>query len=228
MEIINKRTVGYIRVSTEEQSQEGISLENQEVKIRTYVDLNGLDLIDVIRDPGVSGKNLTRAGIQSLIELCENKEIDHLIVYKLDRLTRKTRDLLYLVEDIFNKNDVEFHSLQEHIDTTTAMGKFFLTLMGALAQMERDLISERTKDALRYKKEKGEFIGSPPLGFQVNGKGLERDKREMEIIKTIKEHSSLTLQEVADLLNEKGYKGKRGGIFYPSTIAYIRKNGAYR
>ena len=97
MEINNKRTVGYIRVSTEEQSQEGISLENQEAKIKTYVDLNGLDLIDVIRDPGVSGKNLTRAGIQSLIELCENKEIDHLIVYKLDRLTRKTRDLLYLV-----------------------------------------------------------------------------------------------------------------------------------
>lgn len=222
-----KRAMGYVRVSTEEQSREGVSMDNQEEKIKHYAEIEGFELVKVIREEGKSGKDLNREGIQEVIETCKAQDIDHIVVYKLDRITRRTIDLLYLMESVFAKNNVEFHSITEKIDTTTAQGKFFLTLMGAMAQMERDLVSERTKDALRYKKERGENVGSPALGFVAKNKELVRNDRELEIIKTIRQYTYQTLQEIADILNVQGIKGKRGGKFYPSTIAYIRNNEIY-
>jgi len=164
------KAMGYVRVSTEEQAREGVSLEAQEDKINKYVDLHNLGQISIIRDGGKSGKDLNREGMQEIIALCKRKEIDHLIVYKMDRLTRRTLDLLTLVEEVFKPNNVQFHSITEKVDTSTAQGKFFLTITGAMAQMERDLVSERTKEALQYKISKGENVGSPPLGFLAEDK----------------------------------------------------------
>jgi len=96
------KAVGYIRVSTEEQAREGISLEAQEDKIKKYVDLHNLELVEMIRDEGKSGKNLNR-----------EQKIDQLIVYKMHRLTRRTLDLLTLVEEVFKPNSVQFHSISE-------------------------------------------------------------------------------------------------------------------
>ncbi len=104
-----KRTIGYIRVSTREQVNNGVSLDNQEYKIKTYSDLKDLDLVEIIKDKGKSGKDLNRTGIQRIIKMAKNKEIDAVVVYKLDRLNRKTRDLLFLVEDVFNKNNIAFY-----------------------------------------------------------------------------------------------------------------------
>jgi len=222
-----RRAIGYIRVSTREQSEKGISLETQREMIKHYAKLEGFDLLKIVEDRGKSGKNLNRPGIKEIMEKCNNRELEHIIVYKLDRLTRKTIDLLGLVERVFNNNDIEFHSITEKIDTTTAQGKFFLTLMGAMAQMERDMISERTRDALQHLKKQGYFIGSAPLGYYAEGKKLIRDRKEMKVIELVKNCTGKTLQATANLLNEKGYRGKRKGLFYPSSIAYIRKNEIY-
>ena len=100
------KAVGYIRVSTEEQAREGISLEAQEDKVKKYADLHNLDLVEVIRDEGKSGKDLNREGIQKVISLCKDRSVDHLVVYKMDRLTRRTLDLLTLVEEVFKPNRV--------------------------------------------------------------------------------------------------------------------------
>ena len=172
------RTVGYIRVSTSEQAEKGISLANQKQKIKAYAEVKDLDLIGIISDKGISGKNLNRPGINEIINLINKGKIDAVVVYKLDRLTRNTKDLLYLFDDLFTKKDVMFYSLNENIDTSTAMGKFFLTLMGAMGQMERDLIGERTKDVLAKLKKDGRRLGcpdKPPLGFMLN----KRIKAEM-------------------------------------------------
>ena len=131
------RVIGYTRVSTLEQSREGVSLDNQEYKIRAYADLKDMELVEMIVEEGKSGKTMNRPGLQKIINLINNKQIDGVICYKLDRLTRKTRDLLYLIEDVFAKNDIQFISLNENIDTSSASGKFFLTVMGAMAQLER-------------------------------------------------------------------------------------------
>jgi len=130
------KVIGYVRVSTEEQAREGISLEVQADKIKKYADLHNLELIEIVRDEGKSGKDLNRDGIKRVITLCQAREADHIVVYKMDRLSRRTLDLLTLVEEVFKPNKVEFHSITEKIDTSTAQGKFFLTIIGAMAQMD--------------------------------------------------------------------------------------------
>lgn len=198
------RAVGYVRVSTQEQQRDGISIEHQKEKIRTYADLKGLKPIEIISDAGKSGKDLNRDGIETIINKIKAGEIRIVIVYKLDRISRKTKDILDLVE-IFNEYKVAFHSITENIDTKTAMGKFFLTIMSALAQMERDLISERIRDVLAYKKEKGEWIGNVPIGYRYNKKTkvLEEEKKGLELIKKVKKlnRQGLSIREIAMRLN---------------------------
>jgi len=227
--ITKKRAIGYIRVSTKEQADTGVSLDNQEYKIKAYSELKDLDLIEIIREKGKSGKDLKRAGVDKIIRMIENKEIDALVVYKLDRLTRKTKDLLYLVEDVFNKNNVAFYSLNENIDTTTAQGKFFLTIMGAMAQMERDLISERTSDALQtLKVRERRRLGCPDkvaLGFKLGRRSkttLDDYKQVPKEIKVVKQMFKMrkqkkTFAEIGQMFN-----------FNKSSVYYILNNPIYR
>lgn len=224
------KAVGYIRVSTEEQVREGISLEVQEDKVKKYADLHNLRLTETIRDEGKSGKDLDREGIQKVITLCKDRSVDHLIVYKMDRLTRRTLDLLTLVEEVFKPNEVQFHSITERVDTSTAQGKFFLTIIGAMSQMERDLISERTSEALRYKISQGENVGAPPLGFLAEDKKLYRVDGEFEVVERIKrlKREKLSLRQIANRLNEQGIPTKRGGSWYAGTVRYILGNSRYR
>ena len=223
--------VGYCRVSTEEQAKEGISLKHQEAKIEQYAKLHNLKLIEIIIDEGKSGKDLNREGVNKILSLIKKKLVTDIIVYKMDRLTRRTFDLLYLVEEVFKKNKVQFHSITERIDTTTAQGNFFLTIIGAMAQMERDLISERTKAVLRYKIEKGEYVGSPGLGYLAStgdNKFLGIDEREQDTVKRIqylKRYKRMSLGKIARELNENGVKTKRGGKWWPGTVKLILDRG---
>ncbi|MBA7588501.1 hypothetical protein ES708_30559 [subsurface metagenome] len=223
--------VGYCRVSTEEQAKEGISLKHQEAKIEQYAKLHNLKLIEIIIDEGKSGKDLNREGVNKILSLIKKKLVTDIIVYKMDRLTRRTFDLLYLVEEVFKKNKVQFHSITERIDTSSAMGQFFLTIIGAMAQMERDLISERTKAVLRYKIGLGEYCGSPGLGFLAStgeSKFLEVDEREQDTIRRIhylKRYKHLSLGKIARELNESGVQTKRGGRWYSQTIRLILNRG---
>jgi site-specific DNA recombinase len=179
------KAIGYARVSTDEQAREGVSLDNQEAKIRAYADVHDLDLIDVIRDEGISGKTLNRPGIARVLDMAKARKIDAIIVYKLDRLSRKTLDTLNTVE-MLETSGVAFHSITERIDTKSASGKFFLTIISALAQMERDLISERTSDALSFKRQKKEWMGRIPFGYKVEDSHLVEDATAMLIIQKAK------------------------------------------
>jgi len=227
-----KKAVGYARVSTEEQAREGISLEVQKDKIEKYVELHNLELLKVITDEGKSGKDLDRGGINEILSLIKDKSVSHIVVYKMDRLTRRTFDLLYLVEEVFKKNKVQFHSITERIDTTTAQGNFFLTIIGAMAQMERDLISERTKAVLQYKIQKLEYVGSPALGYEAStgeSKFLETNEREQDTVKRIfylKRYKHLSLGKIAKELNENDVKTKRGGKWHSGTIKLILDRGS--
>ncbi|MEW6571347.1 MAG: recombinase family protein [Nitrospirota bacterium] len=207
------KAYGYVRVSTEEQAKEGISLDAQKEKIKAFAVVHDLELVDIISDEGYSGKNMARPGLQKLIDLTKGQAIEAVIVYKLDRLSRKTRDLLFLIEDSFKKGNTRFFSLTEQIDTDTAMGKFFLTLMGAMAQMERELIAERTKATLAYKKDCGDSLGHIPYGNKrVNGKLVE-DPDEQRVIREIKKlrRQGKSYRKIACILNDQGIptRGKK-------------------
>lgn len=217
------QVIGYIRVSTNEQATEGLSLTNQIEKIKTYCTLNDLQLMKVISDAGKSGKNINREGLQELLESIKNPDIKGVIVYKLDRLSRKVIDTLSLIEK-FESAHVAFHSIMEKIDTQSAMGRFFLNITASLAQMERDLISERTKDVLQMKIKNNERAGQIPFGWtldQTSNKLIENTK-EQKIIKIIKtlNNKKLSLRKICYEL-ETLKINPNGKKWYPQTIKNI-------
>lgn len=174
--------VGYVRVSTIEQAKEGVSLDSQESRIRAYALLHDLNLREIIRDEGESGKSLKRYGIEWMLDEIRSGMVDAVIVLKLDRLSRSTKDTLFLM-DFFKERGVAFHSINEKIDTESATGKFFLTIIAAFSEMERDLIAERTREALAHKKRIGEWCGRAPFGFKIKNGVLVEDPEQMRIIR---------------------------------------------
>jgi DNA invertase Pin-like site-specific DNA recombinase len=195
------KAIGYIRVSTEDQAREGISLENQEVKIRAYASINDFELVEVICDEGASGKDLEREGMAKLLHMVESRKVEAVIVYRLDRLSRRTLDTLSLIENLESKG-IAFHSISEKVDTKSATGKFFLTIISAVAQMERDLIAERTKDALAHKKQNGEWTGRIPFGFRMENNRLVEDPEQIKVIQKAKRlrRSGKSLREISRAL----------------------------
>ncbi len=222
------RAVGYIRVSTTEQAEEGISLDNQRKRIGAFCVAKDWDLINVYEDAGKSGKDLNRDGIQELIANCSKDTFDAVVVYKVDRITRRQRDLWHLIDDVFEANDVGFVSVNEPFDTTSAIGKACLGMIGVFAQLEREIAAERTRDALKYKKENGEYIGGVPLGYDaVDGELKEND--ELATVKYAKKlrREGYSYSHIADRLNVEGRQTKRGGRWHKSTVSYLLKNKLY-
>jgi site-specific DNA recombinase len=222
------KTIGYVRVSTDEQAREGISLEAQKAKIAAYCELNDLELVQIIEDAGKSGKDLNREGIQTL--MCEIKahRVDAVVVYKLDRLSRRVRDTLSLM-DLIEKKNLAFHSITERIDTKSAMGKFFLNIMASMNQWERDAISERTKDALQHKISKNERAGQIPYGWTLaeDGKTLLPNDLEQEAITLIQRlhGKGYTLRAICVELAKEGHKST-GKTWHPQTVSNILRKAA--
>jgi site-specific DNA recombinase len=180
-------TIGYVRVSTEDPAKEGVSLDNHKSKIAAYCQLKDLELPEVIEDAAISAKNLRRPGVQKVLKLARRREVDAIVVYKLDRIFRSTVDALKTTK-AFDKWGVSFHSIEETLDTRSAMGRFFFTLTAALAEMERRLIGERTKAALAHKRSKSEKTGGDiPYGFDLSPeKFLVRNEEEQRVIRDMK------------------------------------------
>jgi len=156
------KAVGYVRVSTDEQVAEGVSLENQEARIRAYAESQDWELAQIYREEGYSGRIMDRPELQRMLQDIRAGGIGVVLVYKVDRITRRQKDLWNLLEDEFEPNDVGFKSVVEPFDTTTASGKAFLGKLGVFAQLERDTIAERTKDALEMKSRNGEYLAHLP------------------------------------------------------------------
>jgi len=209
-----------------------VSIDVQKERIAAYATAKGLDLIEVFTDEGLSGKNLKRAGLQDLLDMCRDRQVQHVIVWKLDRLTRRTKHLLTLVEDVFLAGQIELHSVSESLDTSTPHGRFVLTLFGGLAQMERELIGERTKSALQYKRENGQPTSHPPLGFRHNGKKhrMVPVPDELNIVRRILDlwRRGSSLRSIATTLNADAVPTKRGGHWHASTVkGVVDRRGWY-
>lgn len=216
------RVIGYIRVSTDEQAQSGVSLEAQRAKLEQYAELYDLDLVDVIVDAGVSAKNLHRDGLKAALIALDGGQAAGMLVTKLDRLTRSVRDLSDLLEKYFGTK-YALLSVAEKVDTSSAAGRMILNIMATVSQWEREVIGERTSAALQHKVAQGEHVGSPALGFKMTDGQLEEDRVELAIVERIRilRAEGLTLQAIADLLNRENVPTKRGGCWHPSTVTYI-------
>jgi DNA invertase Pin-like site-specific DNA recombinase len=165
--------MGYVRVSTQEQAGQGVSLDAQEARIRAYAIMRGLDLVAVVTEAGVSAGRYTldeREGGARVLAAVHRGEVRHVIALKLDRLFRNTIDCLTTVQ-AWDRAGVSLHLVDmggASLDTASAMGRMFLTMAAGFAEMERNLTAERTAAALSRKREKGEKTGgSIPFGYDV-------------------------------------------------------------
>ena len=221
------KVIGYIRVSTDEQAQGGVSLKAQRAKLEQYVELYDLDLVDVIVDAGVSAKNLNRDGLRAALSALDGGHASGLLVAKLDRLTRSVRDLSDLLEKYFGTR-YALLSVAEKVDTSSAAGRMILNIMATVSQWEREVIGERTSAALQHKISQGHHVGSPGLGYKMTDGLLEEDQAELEVVRRIiaLRASGLTLQAIADQMNKEGVSTKRNGKWHPSTVTYILKRRA--
>jgi site-specific DNA recombinase len=185
-----------------------------------------LILSEEIVDEGVSGKNSNREGYMRLLEIVQKGECDGVVVYSLSRFSRNTMDTLSSIEKM-NQKGITFHSLSESIDTSSPNGRFFLTILSSLSQLEREITSQRVTDVLRGLKSTNKPYSNDLYGYdKVDGKLVENEMEKKMLRKIHKLHiDGLSSKMIAKYLNERNYKTKRGGKqFYCSTIRYILKS----
>lgn len=209
-----KTAVIYARVSTTMQAAEGVSLEAQVARARQWAESNGYSVGEVHFDAGISGKKMSnRPGLNAALkESCASRG-NVLVVYSLSRLARSTKDAIEIGERLA-KAGADLVSLTEAIDTTSAAGKMIFGVLAVLAQFERDLVSERTRAALAFKASRGERIGEIPFGYVLDsaGRKLVEDATEQATLADLRRmrQGGLTWQAIADALNARGLKTKKG------------------
>lgn len=204
------KAFGYARVSTTKQE---LSIPAQSEKIRLYCGLNDLDLVEIFAEKESAKDMRSRPEFLHMLDLLRAGRADALVVVKLDRFARNTIEALTLADEL-SKHGVALHSINEKIDTQSATGRFFYTLLSALAEMERGLISERTATVLRFKKSQGEKTGGGvPYGYVVVDGLLQPDPEEQKVKTLIQSLKAQGMGDgsIATYLNKLGYTAKRGG-----------------
>ena len=225
------QAIAYIRVSTVEQATEGVSIKAQRKLIRDYARFKKLKIAHVIVDAGVSaGKPLQeRNGGRELFDLAKAEHIQAVIAYKLDRLFRDAADCLTVTKR-WDELDIDLHLVDlggQAVDTSSAMGRFFLTIMAGVAEMERNMIRERTKAALTHLKAQGKRTGSVPYGSKLapDGKTLLEEPSEQEVIQAARRlrRRGSSLRKISEKLTKRGCRSRNGSVFHPEQINRMLK-----
>lgn len=159
-------TVAYCRVSTEEQAQEGYSIDGQANRPRAYAELHDLGEVLIISDPGKFGKDLNRPGLQQVLEMADRGHVGHVLVWRLDRLSRNLGDLIGLA-DRFGQKDVSLHSFTEKLDLSSATGRMFYNILGSFAQFYREQLSENIRMGNAQAIRQGKWINRPKTGYDL-------------------------------------------------------------
>lgn len=218
------KAIGYIRVSTERQATEGVSLEAQQARIEQWCQANGYELVKVEVDAGISGKSMeTRKGLQAALAGLKKDMV--LIAYSLSRLARSTKDALEIAERV-SKKRASLVSLSEQLDGTTAAGRMMMQMMMVLAEFERNLIAERTSTALQHKKRSGQkYTNQTPYGFEAIEGRLVEVKAEADVVAEIQAERAAgkTLQSICDNLNDRAIPTKTGKLWQPATVHLLLK-----
>ena len=229
----------YARVSTEEQAEHGYSIEAQLDTLRQYCQLYHRRIVGEYVDRGVSGKEMTkRLELQRLLKDAEEGVFEEVIVWKFNRMSRKTKDLLEIVERL-DRSNIYFRSFSENFDTATPMGRFALQMMGAVGELERNTIVENVKLGLKQRARQGFHNGGSCLGYQtVELPGGDRKHRkssleivpeEAAVVRRIYSYyvTGRGFRSIANQLNKDGTRTKKGNTFSPDSIREIIINPVY-
>ncbi len=199
---IEKLNIGYVRVSTDEQAQNGFSIDFQKERIEEKFKIEGITNYEIMVDEGISGKSLNRPKMKQILELIGQNKVQTFVVFKLDRLSRSVSDLIKFLDDC-NNADVNFISIAEKIDLSTAFGRMFVYIIGIFAQFEREQISERTLAGMMEKANQGQYpYNNIPFGYhKLEDHTLVVNEKEKAIFKEVF-HMYVDEFKHADYVNE--------------------------
>jgi len=229
-----KRAVAYVRVSTTEQAEQGYSIDAQIQTIKDYCGRQNLDLIEVYADRGISGKSLKkRKQLQKLLGDAKNDGFDTVIIWKNSRLARNVKLLLEIV-DILQSHNIELYSISENFRIDTASGKLMLQVMASVSEFERNEISENVLLGMKKRARDGYTNGNRVLGYDNveapdGTKILAVNEDEATIVRFIFDSyvQQRGLRAIANELNHRGYRTKRGNPFSTTAVHDILTNLLY-
>lgn len=222
------RAAIYTRVSTEDQAKEGFSLDAQIESLRNYCKARGWEIAGEYVDDGHSGRNTRRPAYKKMVS--EKEKWDTILVVKMDRIHRNSRNFMEMMDNL-RKWEKEFSSMQESLDTSTAMGRFVVDIIQRIAQLESEQIGERVYTGMRQKASTvGGILGfNIPYGYDYKKGKLIVNAEEAGIVKSIFEKyiQGLSMGDIVKELNEKNVSTKKGGRWAKKTISTILKNPLY-
>ena len=231
-EHIKEPAILYIRVSTADQAEHGVSLDAQLERLVSYSVSRGLDVVAIVREEGVSGTIPLDERPRGCVihKMIAAGHVKHIVALKLDRLFRSTVDALNTTS-AWNKSGVSLHLVDmggQSLNTGSALGRMMLTMMAGFAQFERDLTAERTAAALAHKKMQGLAYSPTPYGKEKQDGALVDSPKELAVISEIMQlhGEGASLRTIANGLNERKVPTKNGGKWYASTVKYILDRAA--
>ncbi|WP_075857453.1 recombinase family protein [Clostridium perfringens] len=230
----------YCRVSTEEQSESGYSIDEQERLLEEWCKKMGYVIYKCYSDRGISGKNIKdRPALKELLSDAKEGKFDMVISWKINRVSRKLEDVLKIV-NILEKNNITFKSYSEPFETDTPAGRMQFQMMALIGEFERGTIAQNVKMGMIAKAKSGNWCGGRVLGYDLvpnnspeeekKGKNkLEINEKEAEIVRFIfNEYSKgKGYKAITNKMNKLGYKTKKGNNFSVGSIRDILTNPVY-
>jgi len=218
----------YTRVSTEDQAKEGYSLGAQKERLSAYCESQGWDIADFYVDDGQTGRNVRRPAYQKMME--ERDKWDMILVMKMDRIHRNSKNFMIMMENL-EKWGKKFTSMQESLDTSTAVGRFVVDIIQRIAQLESEQIGERTYMGMAQKAESGKgLLGFyPPYGYKFQEGKLVTVEEEIAIIKEAfrRYAQGEKMWEMARLFNTSGVTTRRGKPWTIWSVSHMLHNPIY-
>jgi len=212
------KAIGYVRVSTEGQVRDGVSLDMQREKVKAWANLHDAELISIYADEGVSGSKTDRDGLRHAIDTVkEHKAV--LVVYSISRFSRSTIHTLAIAEEL-KKSGCKLVSIQENIDTETPAGRLAFRMLASCSEFEREQLSERTREGMAHKRSQGFRIGSIPHGYKDDNGKLIPDETEQKIIRLVNKlrQEGLSLRQISKRLEARKVFNRNNKPFNPKSI----------
>ncbi|CAM4488392.1 hypothetical protein PbDSM24746_21210 [Paenibacillus macerans] len=227
---MNKKTAAiYVRVSTEEQATEGFSIQAQLSELERYALQNNLDIVERYIDEGFSGKTIEgRPQMRRLLKEVKQRQFQSVLIYRTDRLSRRTKDSLEIIE-IFQKNNIQLLSITENVDLSNPVGIAMFQIMSSINELERNTIITRVKMGMTERAKQGKYNGGIVLGYDAVNKELIINEDEAHIVRTIFNFAEqdMGLKAITRRLNEMGYRTKKGNPFSTLSVKNILNNPIY-
>ena len=209
-----KKVFIYVRVSTQEQANEGYSIGEQTERLQKYCEIMGWIVVKVYTDAGHSGATIDRPALKEMLRNVKAGKADAVLVYKLDRLSRSQKDTLTLIEDSFLANNTDFISVSENFDTSTPLGRAMIGILAVFAQLEREQIKERMIMGKDARAKQGKFHGSKyvPIGYDyIDGELVTNEFEKIQIKQIFEMYASgKSPNTIAKTLKDAGYTHKHG------------------